>query len=82
MAAGRPVVAADVDESFPIKESGAGIVTPIDARAMAEATIRLLEDEELSHQCSVKGVQYVRRFDWNHMVNRYVKLFMDVAGNS
>ncbi|MEM2011674.1 MAG: glycosyltransferase, partial [Nitrososphaerota archaeon] len=48
MAAGRPVVATDVDESFPIKESGAGIITPINAKAMDEAVIRLLEDEELS----------------------------------
>ena len=79
MASGRPVVATDVDESFPIKESGAGLVTPIDARAMAEAVIRLLEDEELSQRCSLKGIEYAKRFDWNHMVNRYIELFKKVV---
>jgi glycosyltransferase involved in cell wall biosynthesis len=41
MACGRPVVATNVDESFPLKESGAGIVTDIDAEAMTEAVTRL-----------------------------------------
>ncbi|MEM2276404.1 MAG: glycosyltransferase [Nitrososphaerota archaeon] len=44
MAAGRPVVAADIDESFPIKEPGAWIVTPVEPEAMAEAVVKQLDD--------------------------------------
>ncbi|MEM4415831.1 MAG: hypothetical protein QXH32_07710 [Candidatus Caldarchaeum sp.] len=47
MAAGRPIVAADVDESFPIKESGAGTVTPVEPEAMAEAVVKQLDDHSL-----------------------------------
>jgi glycosyltransferase involved in cell wall biosynthesis len=78
MACGRPVVATNVDESFPLKESGAGIVTDIDAEAMAEAIIRLLDDDKLAEELSRKGVEYARKYDWNKMVENYVELFHQV----
>jgi glycosyltransferase involved in cell wall biosynthesis len=55
MASGRPVVATNVDESFPLKESGAGIVTDIDAEAMAEAVIKLLDDDRLAEGLANNG---------------------------
>ena len=78
MASGRPIVATNVDESFPLKESGAGIVTDIDAEAMAEAIIRLLDDDKLAEELSRKGVEYARKYDWNKMVENYVELFHQV----
>jgi glycosyltransferase involved in cell wall biosynthesis len=54
MASGRPIIAINVDESFPLKESGAGIVTEIDAEAMAEDVIRLLDDDRLSEELAKK----------------------------
>jgi len=81
MAAGRPVVATDVDESFPLKESGAGIVTEVDPEAMAKAVIELLDDDRLANQLARKGVEYARRYDWNKMVEDYVRLFHDVYNN-
>jgi glycosyltransferase involved in cell wall biosynthesis len=75
MACGRPVVATNVDESFPLKESGAGIVTEIDAEAMAEAIIRLLDNDRLAEELARKGVEYARKYDWNKMVEDYVRLF-------
>ena len=81
MAAGRPVVATDVDESFPLKESGAGIVTEVNPEAMAKAVIELLDDDRLANQLARKGVEYARRYDWNKMVEDYVRLFHDVYNN-
>jgi glycosyltransferase involved in cell wall biosynthesis len=78
MACGRPVVATNVDESFPLKESGAGIVTEIDAEAMAEAVIRLLDDDRLTEELARKGVEHTRKYDWNKMVEDYVELFHQV----
>jgi glycosyltransferase involved in cell wall biosynthesis len=78
MACGRPVVGTNVDESFPLKESGAGIVTEIDAEAMAEAVIRLLDDDRLAEELARKGVEYTRKYDWNKMVEDYVRLFHQV----
>jgi glycosyltransferase involved in cell wall biosynthesis len=79
MASGRPVVATNVDESFPLKESGAGIVTDIDAEAMAEAIIRLLDDDKLAEELTRKGIEYAQKYDWNKMVDDYVRLFHQVC---
>jgi glycosyltransferase involved in cell wall biosynthesis len=78
MASGRPVVATNVDESFPLKESGAGIVTEINAEAMAEAVIRLLDDDRLAEELSRKGVEYAQKYEWRNIVEQYVKLFYQV----
>jgi glycosyltransferase involved in cell wall biosynthesis len=78
MASGRPVVATNVDESLPLKESGAGIVTEINAEAMAEAVIRLLDDDRLTEELARKGVEHTRKYDWNKMVEDYVELFHQV----
>jgi glycosyltransferase involved in cell wall biosynthesis len=78
MASGRPIVATNVDESFPLKESGAGIVTEIDAEAMAEAVIRLLDDDRLSEELARKGVEYAQKYEWSNIVEQYVKLFYQV----
>jgi glycosyltransferase involved in cell wall biosynthesis len=75
MASGRPVVATNVDESFPLKESGAGIVTGTDAEAMAEAIIRLLDDDKLAEKLAKKGVEYAQKYEWSNIVEQYVKLF-------
>jgi glycosyltransferase involved in cell wall biosynthesis len=78
MAPGRPVVATNVDESFPLKEFGAGVVTEMDAEAMAKAVIRLLDDDRLTEELARKGVEYARKYDWNKMVEDYVELFYQV----
>jgi glycosyltransferase involved in cell wall biosynthesis len=78
MACGRPVVGTNVDESFPLKESGAGIVTEINAEAMAEAVMRLLDDDRLAEELARKGVEHTRKYDWNKMVEDYVELFHQV----
>ncbi len=78
MASGRPVVSTDVDESFPLKESGAGIVTKVDPEAMAKAVVELLDDDRLAEQLACKGVEYARKYDWNKMVEDYTRLFYQV----
>jgi glycosyltransferase involved in cell wall biosynthesis len=82
MASGRPVVATNVDESFPLKESEAGIVTEVDPRSFADAVIRLLEDDALASYLARKGVEYAQRYDWNKMVEDYIKLFQQVYNES
>jgi glycosyltransferase involved in cell wall biosynthesis len=79
MASGRPIVGTDVDESWPIRESGAGIISPLDPAAFAEAVVKLLEDEELAKRLAERGVRYARQYDWKDMVKRYVQLMKEVA---
>jgi glycosyltransferase involved in cell wall biosynthesis len=82
MASGRPVVATNVDESFPLKESEAGIVTGVDPQSFADAVMRLLEDDALASYLARKGVEYAQRYDWNKMVEDYIKLFQQVCNES
>ncbi|MDW7986295.1 MAG: glycosyltransferase, partial [Nitrososphaerota archaeon] len=78
MTSGRPIVATDVDESWPVRESGAGIISPIDPKIFAEKIIQLLEDNKLAEELAEKGVRYARRFSWDDMVRKYLKLFIEI----
>jgi len=40
-----------------------------------------LDDDRLANQLARKGVEYARRYDWNKMVENYVRLFHDVYNN-
>ena len=79
MASGRPVVTTDVDESFPIKDSQAGLICPVNADAMVEAIVKLLDDDYLARQMAERGVEYAKKFDWNMMVERYLNLFTTIG---
>jgi glycosyltransferase involved in cell wall biosynthesis len=78
MASGRPIVATDVDESWPIKESGAGIISPLNPEIFAENIIKLLEDKKLAMKLAENGVKYARQYSWNDMVAKYVKLIEEI----
>lgn len=78
MASGRPIVATDVDESWPVRESGAGIITPINPTVFANNIIKLLDDRELSKKLAERGLQYARKFSWNNIVKKYVGIFIEV----
>jgi glycosyltransferase involved in cell wall biosynthesis len=79
MASGRPIVATDVDEAWPIRESGAGVISSLDPAAFAEAVVKLLEDEELTKKLVERGIRYARQYDWKDMVKRYIQLMKEVA---
>jgi glycosyltransferase involved in cell wall biosynthesis len=46
---------------------------------MAEAIIRLLDDDRLAERLVNNGVKYAQEYDWNKMVEDYVKLFHQVC---
>jgi glycosyltransferase involved in cell wall biosynthesis len=79
MASGRPIVATDVDEAWPIKESSAGIVSPLDPAAFAEAVVKLLEDKELARKLAENGIKYARKYDWREIAKRYAQLMKEAA---
>ena len=81
MASGRPIVATDVEESWPVKESDAGIISPLNPEIFAENVIKLLEDRELAMKLAERGVEYARQYSWNNIVAKYVKLIKEVMEN-
>ncbi|GGU69486.1 GDP-mannose-dependent alpha-(1-2)-phosphatidylinositol mannosyltransferase [Streptomyces albospinus] len=66
MSAGAPVLASDLDAFAQVLDQGeAGeLFANEDARALADAAVRLLGDRERLAELSERGSKHVRRFDW------------------
>jgi len=66
LACGVPVVSTQVGGVPFLVQDGvtALLVQPADARAMADATLRLLDDDALWSKLSVAGIQEVQRYTW------------------
>jgi glycosyltransferase involved in cell wall biosynthesis len=79
MALGRPIVATDVDEAWPIREAGAGIISPLDPKVFAENIIKILEDRELAEKLAERGASYAKRFSWDQIANKYIELIKDAS---
>lgn len=78
MAAGRPIVATDVDESWPIREAGSGLVVPTDPKSYSSAVIELLNDDELAKNLASRGVEYSRNYDWSLQISKYCNLIEEL----
>ena len=79
MAAGLPIVATNVGEMSEILGQGAlGVLVPSrDAKAMAQALGRLLDDGDLAHRLATAVGTHVREHhSIEGMVNRYESLYM------
>lgn len=79
MATGRPIVATDVEESFLVAESGAGLVVPANPKAMAEAIITILQNKKYATEMAQRGVNYARRFDWKIVMEKYTKIIENAS---
>jgi len=81
MAAGLPVVVSDqVGIHREIQEAAAGVITRCDAREIAMALERLLDDESLRRRMGENGTRLVQeRFTWSRVGAELVKLYEGVA---
>lgn len=83
LALGIPSVANDIpDQQLVIDESGAGLCVPMEARAFADATLRLLANPALAAQCAMRGPVYVkahRTYDilGRNVAETYVKILTE-----
>jgi glycosyltransferase involved in cell wall biosynthesis len=77
MACGRPIVATDVDESFPVRLADSGIITPLDPVTFAEAILKLLDNRELAIEMGMRGASFVKDYDWNRITELYIKVFLE-----
>jgi len=74
MAAGRPIVATNVDESWPVREAGSGLVVPVDPKSFSSAVIELLNDDALAKRLASRGVVYSKNYDWRFQISKYFNL--------
>jgi glycosyltransferase involved in cell wall biosynthesis len=81
MAAGRPLVASDLPSSreFLRHDENALLVTPGDARALAEALRRALGDRALAERLARAGWDEAPRYSWVTRAGALRALFAEVA---
>jgi glycosyltransferase involved in cell wall biosynthesis len=83
MAAGIPIVATDVGACKELVEDEDGhsgfVVSPKDYVGLAQAILKIHEDEELAHTFSENGKKNVRKkYTLENMISSYKKLYEDV----
>jgi glycosyltransferase involved in cell wall biosynthesis len=81
LAAGRPVIGSVRGEAGEIlREAGAVVVEPEQARALADAISGLIGDERRRADMSMAGREYVlKNFDRRHLAARYEDLLVDIV---
>jgi glycosyltransferase involved in cell wall biosynthesis len=76
MACGTPVVTTRYGtEDYAADGENALVVMPRDPKAMADAILRLLENESLSERFRQAGPQTAKRFTWDKTVDQLERIF-------
>jgi glycosyltransferase involved in cell wall biosynthesis len=80
MALGLPIVANDnPDQAQVIEESGAGICTPLEGDAFAQAVVSLLDSPETRRQMGIKGREYaVSKRDYDSIARKVAADFLSL----
>ena len=77
---GKPVVTTNVGE-FPIlvRDAGCGLVVPPeDPKALAEAIIKLLKDEELRKEMGKNALKKAEELSWDNIAKMHMKVYEEV----
>ena len=78
---GKPVIATNVGAIPEIVEDGKTgfLLEPRDEKALANAIVRLISDDNLIKKMSANAFQYCKRnLSWNSIAERTIKLYNDV----
>jgi glycosyltransferase involved in cell wall biosynthesis len=73
---GVPIVSYDYEVTSNVRETGAGILVP-DARAFAEAAVRLLTDAAARAELAAAALRAGRELDWDVLARRYESEVLD-----
>jgi len=76
MASSLPIVATNVG-SIPeiIKDNYNGILVPVNSKRIADAAVKILENENLRKRFEKNGRNYVKKYDWNIVAEKIERLF-------
>jgi len=76
MACGAPVVTTRYGtEDYAFHEQNSLVVPPKDPKVLAEAILRLLNDEDLREQFRKEGPKTAKQFTWDRTVDKVEKIF-------
>ncbi len=74
----KPVIATNVGGIVDIiKDNQTGILVPEkDSNALAQAILKVLQDESLARQLAEQGYNYVnRKYNWNNIIDQMIEIY-------
>jgi len=78
MACGTPVVATRYGtEDYCFNEVNSLVVPPKDPKALANAVLRLLDDDDLREKLRKEGLKTVKQFTWDRTADKFERLFRE-----
>ena len=81
MAAGVPVVAGrNPGYEQVITDGKNGVLVEPTPKAIGDAIIRLIKDERLRQELSMNGLNFVQRFAWPNICDKFIQLFNTNVG--
>lgn len=78
MAYGLPIVTTSAGGIPEVVGDAALLVSPNDPSALGDALIQVLTDGKLADNLSKKGLERVKRFDWDLLVKKYEKIYEEI----
>jgi glycosyltransferase involved in cell wall biosynthesis len=82
MLLGCPVVGTQVGGLPEVVGEGGVLVPPRDARALAEAMLRMLRDPGLARALGAKARQHAAQFTWPRCVERTERVYQEAVGSA
>jgi glycosyltransferase involved in cell wall biosynthesis len=79
MAAGTPVITSTSGSLPEVAGDAALLIDPLDVGAIADAILRLAEDESLRRDLVTKGMERAQRFSWAASADRHVEVYRHAA---
>lgn len=82
MAVGTPYVSSDIPATREVTDGGkGGVLVPLgDVDALAEGILRLLRDDRAYRRAQEDGIALVQRYDWQRMVEKVERIFLERVG--
>ncbi|MCC6019396.1 MAG: glycosyltransferase family 4 protein [Candidatus Verstraetearchaeota archaeon] len=77
---GKPVVATNIGElPILVRNAGCGLVVPPeDPKALAEAIVKLLKDDELREQMGRNALKKAEELSWDNIAKMHMKVYEEV----
>lgn len=79
MASARPVIGFHDTGLAETVGSDAGLLVERNEKRLAQAIVRLIENQELRHQMGMNGRKKAKTFDWSHIVAKYIKTYEEIS---
>lgn len=78
MSVGTPVVTSSVSSIPEIVGDAALLINPSNITEMAEAIDRITKDKDLQKTLRVKGLEQIKKYSWDKMVEETIKVYEEV----